>query len=203
MKLTRKLVLASASPRRRQLLESLGLEFEVRPTDVPEVLPKGYTALKSALYLAELKATAAQETAARDEVVLTSDTVVLLDEDLLGKPTDASEAVDMLKRLSGRTHTVVTAVALDWIDEVGKRQHYAFDEQSRVTLAELSDQEIAFYTSTDAPLDKAGAYGIQDWIGWARIASIEGSYPNVMGLPTRAVYEALVKHDLLRITPRP
>ncbi len=206
MKLTKKLILASGSPRRAQLLEELLLPHEVRVTAVEEILPQGYPALDAAAYLSALKAEAClrqnssglREVAA-DEVILTSDTVVLLGEQLLGKPADLAEAKVMLLRLAGNTHVVVTGVTLSWMNAQQELRQDTFAVRSEVSLATMTAAEVDFSLAEQPPLDKAGSYGVQDWLGRAKVARIEGSYTNIMGLPTAEVYAALVRHDLLRV----
>ena len=176
------LVLASASPRRRDLLARLGLAFEVRPTDADETwpdLPVGPAAEAVALR----KARAARAPGA---LVLAADTVVVLDGDVLGKPADAADARATLRRLSGRTHTVTTGLALG----LDGRETTA-SATTAVTFAELTDAEIAAYVATGSPLDKAGSYGIQDDAGALLVARIDGDYFNVVGLPLRTLYDTL------------
>ena len=177
------LILASRSPRRRALLRQLGLAFEVRPADTDEVWPEGTAPGPAVEHLAAEKATAIP---APDALVLGADTVVVLDGDVLGKPASDGEAAATLRRLSGRTHTVYTGVAL----RAGARlrTHHA---ATHVTIAPLSDAEIARYVATGSPRDKAGAYGIQDEMGAVLVSRIEGEYTNVVGLPLRTLYDAL------------
>ena len=186
----RKLILGSGSPRRRDLLAKLGFGFEVRPADVEEVLPKGLPAREAARYLARLKAAACGEWVDGETVVLTADTTVLLDGEVINKPTDAEDAVRMLTRLCGRTQTVVTGVSLLYRDG-GELREDAFDEEAAVVLEAATAEELREYVAAWRPLDKAGAYGIQDWIGWAKVSRIEGAYGTVMGLPTVEVYRRL------------
>ena len=190
MGVRRNLILGSGSPRRRDLLAALGFAFEVRPADVDEVLPQGLPARQAALYLARLKAAACRGWVDATTVVLTSDTTVLLDGEVINKPVDEADAVRMLQRLSGRTQSVVTGVCILGV-EGGEVREEAFDEEARVTLEPSTAEEIKAYVRAWRPLDKAGAYGIQDWIGWAKISRIEGAYGTVMGLPTVEVYRRL------------
>jgi septum formation protein len=185
------LVLASASPRRAEILASLGIPFVVRPADVPEVPLPGETAETAAARLAADKAAAA---AARDpdSWVLAADTLVFLEGKILGKPREDSEAVEMLRVLAGREHAVVTAVRLRSAASPGA----GIAEVSRVRFSPMSEQEIAWYVATGEPRDKAGAYGVQG-LGARFIQEIHGSFTNVMGLPARGVYE------LLRACPDP
>ncbi len=179
------LVLASASPRRAEILTSLGIPFTVAPTDVPEDLLPGETAESAARRLATAKAERAAAHAP-DAWVLAADTLVFLDGATLEKPRDDAEAAAMLRRLAGREHGVVTAVHL----RRGANPGRGVAEISRVRFAPMSDAEIAWYVATGEPRDKAGAYGVQG-LGARFIAEIRGSFTNVMGLPARAVYELL------------
>ncbi|TGE18044.1 Maf family nucleotide pyrophosphatase [Hymenobacter elongatus] len=187
-----RLILASNSPRRRQLLTDLGLPYEVRLREVDESYPPHLHRAEVAEYLAAHKADAYRADLAPDEVVLTADTIVCLDDDVLNKPADAAEAVAMLTRLQGRAHDVYTGVCLLGGD--GRRT--VFSDQTRVYFRALSAAEIKFYVRTYLPMDKAGAYGAQDWIGMVAVTKLEGSYFNVMGLPVHRVWEELEKLDL-------
>lgn len=188
------LVLASASPRRRDLLDRLGLTFTVHPTDADETWPVGLAVGAAAEEVALRKARALG--AEVEGVVLAADTVVVLDDEILGKPADADAARRTLRQLSGRTHRVVTGLAL----RHGGREASAH-ETTAVTFAPLSDDEIDAYVATGSPLDKAGAYGIQDDAGALLVARIEGDYFNVVGLPLRRLYETLQAFvpDLVRV----
>ena len=177
------LVLASASPRRRDLLHRLGLTFRVAPTDADETWPPGLDVGPAAEAVALRKARAIE---AEGALILAADTVVVLDGDVLGKPATPDEARRTLRRLSGRTHEVVTALAL----RHGYRQRTTH-ETTRVTFASLSAREIDAYVATGSPMDKAGAYGIQDDAGALLVARIDGDYSNVVGLPLRRLYETL------------
>lgn len=181
-----KLVLASASPRRQQLLKELGLEFEVRPADVDEFYPEnlGMTAIPE--YLAQLKADVLVQNMADDELIITADTIVWKDDKVLGKPADKAEAVSMLKSLSGSQHQVITGINLQ-----SKEKKVSFHAVTEVWVDELTDQEIEYYIEKYKPYDKAGAYGIQEWIGFVGIYKIEGSFYNVMGLPVHKLYQYL------------
>ena len=187
------LVLASASPRRRDLLARLGLAFDVRPTDADETWPEDLAPGPAAAEVALRKARAADV----DALVLAADTVVVLDGDVLGKPADADGAARTLRRLSGRTHEVATGLAL----RLNGRETTAY-ETTRVTFADLSDDEIAAYVATGSPLDKAGSYGIQDDLGAVFVERIEGDYFNVVGLPLRRFYTTLCAFvpDLVSLT---
>lgn len=177
------LVLASASPRRRDLLARLGLTFTVSPTDADETWPSDLDAGPAAEEVALRKARALDVSGA---LVLAADTVVVLDGDVLGKPADADAARRTLRRLAGRTHRVVTGLAVRHED-----RETTAHETTRVTFAPLSDVEIDAYVATGSPFDKAGAYGIQDDAGALLVSRIEGDYFNVVGLPLRRLYETL------------
>lgn len=181
------LVLASGSPRRRVLLATLGLTPVVRPTDADETWPSDTSPRKGVEVLARRKAALADAAVdGHDALVLAADTIVVLDGDILGKPKDSDHAAETLGRLSGRSHTVYTGFAMRYRD-----RHASDHRATTVHFASLSASEIARYVATGSPLDKAGAYGIQDDLGALFVESIEGDYPNVVGLPLRAVYEML------------
>ena len=184
-----KLILASNSPRRRQLLTELGLPYEMRLLDVEEDFPPHLHRAEVAEYLAAHKAAANAAGLAADEVVLTADTIVCLDEDVLNKPADAAEATAMLTRLQGRAHDVFTGVCL----RTGDGREIVFSDQTTVHFRPLTPAEIHHYITTAQPYDKAGAYGAQDWIGMVAITRLEGSYFNVMGLPVHRVWDELAK----------
>ncbi|MEO0559496.1 MAG: Maf family protein [Bacteroidota bacterium] len=177
------LILASRSPRRKALLEQIGLAFEVRPADTPEIWPEDVPPGEAVEHLALEKATAISTS---DALVLAADTVVVLEDTVLGKPDGADHASSMLRRLSGKTHTVYTGLALMYGGHQTTR-HTA----TSVTFAELTDEEIAQYIAAAQPYDKAGAYGIQDDLGALLVARIDGEYTNVIGLPLRTLYHAL------------
>jgi septum formation protein len=181
-----RVILASQSPRRQQLLRELGLEFrtELRPID--EAIPPGITASEAAAYLAGRKADEFAGALAPDELVVTADTVVVSAGQALGKPTDATEARQMLRGLSGRTHQVVTGVCL-----LTQARKWVAHDTTLVTFRDLTPAEIDYYVAQYQPYDKAGAYGIQEWIGMVGIERIEGSYFNVMGLPLHRLYQML------------
>jgi septum formation protein len=184
-----RLVLASNSPRRRQLLTDLGLRYEIRLREVAEDYPAHLRRAEVAEYLAAHKAEAYRADLAPDEVLLTADTIVCLDDDVLNKPADEAEARAMLTRLQGRAHDVYTGVCL----LAGNGQRTVFSDQTRVHFRPLSAAEIEFYVRTYQPLDKAGAYGAQDWIGMVAVTKLEGSYFNVMGLPVHRVWAELTR----------
>lgn len=184
------LVLASQSPRRRDLLHRLGLTFEVCPSDTDEVMPEGHPPGPAVEHLALEKAgTVAPRRP--EALMLAADTIVVLDGDVLGKPPDPEQAAAMLRRLSGRTHTVYTGIAL--LHPPSARSISAH-EATQVTFASLSDREIAAYVATGSPLDKAGAYGIQDDLGALFVEGVRGDYYNVVGLPLHRLYRLVRTH---------
>ena len=183
------LILASGSPRRRQLLAETGLTFDVAdkfPCD--ESWPDEMPAAEVAPYLSQLKSRAYPRPLADNEILITADTVVMVSGCVLGKPADCDEALRMLGRLAGRTHTVTTGVTL----RTASRSR-TFRADSAVTFRRLTDEELAYYVDTFRPYDKAGAYGIQEWIGCVAVERIEGSFYNVMGLPVQRLYVELGK----------
>lgn len=181
-----RLVLASASPRRRQLLQGLDLPVEITSVDIDETPPTDMTDDQVAEHLAREKAAAWKGALAHDQVLITADTTVLIDGHLLNKPVDEADARRMLRLLSGREHRVITGVCLRTSTTT-----ISFADIARVTFRALTDEEIAYYVERHRPLDKAGAYGVQDWIGYTGVARIDGSFYTVMGLPMHRVYEAL------------
>lgn len=184
-----KLVLASNSPRRRQLLTELGLPYEIRLREVDEDFPAHLHRAEVAEFLAVRKASAYASDLAADEVLLTADTIVCLDDDVLNKPADRAEAQAMLGRLQGRSHDVFTGVCL----RTGDGREVVFSDRTTVHFRALTAAEIDYYIDTCQPYDKAGAYGAQDWLGMAAIDRLEGSYFNVMGLPTHRVWAELAR----------
>ena len=182
-----KVILASNSPRRKELLAGLDLQFEVRVLqDIDESYPNDLPTLKIAEFISKKKADAYIGTMAADELVITADTVVILGDEVMGKPHDEADAKRMLGELSGRTHQVATGVTLS----TNERQ-MSFSVVTNVTFKQLTSDEIDYYVHTYRPMDKAGAYGIQEWIGYIGVTALEGSYFNVMGLPVQRIYEAL------------
>ena len=180
-----KIVLASNSPRRKELLGGLGVDFEVRTlNDIDESYPDTLPAQQVSEYITGKKADAYE--VANGEIIITADTVVVVDDNILGKPADALEAKRMLRAISGKTHQVMTSVC---IASSGLRK--LFTVTTDVTFRQLTDGEIDYYVDTFRPLDKAGAYGIQEWIGYIGVTSLNGSYYNVMGFPVQRVYEVL------------
>lgn len=183
------LILASASPRRKQLMEEMGLQFRVLIKPTNEIYPDDMHPKEVAEFLSRIKADAFSEDELNDNtLIVTADTVVSIDDEILGKPADKTEAIQILKQLSGKTHVVITGVTVR-----SSKKLITFSVSTQVVFKILSEEEINFYIDVFKPFDKAGAYGIQEWIGHAAIERIEGSYFNVMGLPTHRLYEALLK----------
>lgn len=181
----KKIILSSNSPRRRELLAGLDIPFEVKVLEgIDESYPDDLPVEEIPQYIAKEKADAYQ--VADDEIVLTADTVVVLGNEILGKPVDDADARRMLRELSGKTHRVITGVCL-----TSTERQSLFAVVSEVTFKSLSDDEIDYYVTHYHPLDKAGAYGIQEWIGYVGVTSLKGSYFNVMGLPVQRIYEEL------------
>lgn len=182
------IVLASNSPRRRELLAKLGIDFEVRVLpDIEECYPEGLPAQDIPLYIAAEKAEANKSQMGKDDLIITADTVVICDGKVLGKPADAAEAHHMLSMLSGKTHQVVTGVCM-----MSAERQRKFAVTTDVTFKELSAEETDYYIDKYQPYDKAGAYGIQEWIGYIGVTEISGSFFNVMGLPVQRVYKELL-----------
>ena len=182
-----RLVLASNSPRRKELLRGLGIDFEVRLIgDIDESYPNGLPANEVPVHISKAKAAAYMDTMTENEVILTADTVVVCDGEILGKPHDAEDARRMLGLLSGKSHEVITGVTLSTL-----QWQRSFAVTTVVWFKELSADEICFYVDNYRPFDKAGAYGIQEWIGYVGVQRIEGSYFNVMGLPVQRIYDEL------------
>jgi len=188
-----KIILASNSPRRRELLAGLGLPFEVKVLDgIDESYPSSLRSSEVAQYIAEKKADAYRDVIGPREIIITADTVVIVGDDILGKPADEADAERMLHEISGRTHQVTTGVCLLTSD---RRQ--SFSVTTDVTFKELSDDEVRYYVSRYHPFDKAGAYGIQEWIGYIGVTSLRGSYYNVMGLPVQRIHATLTQWGIL------
>ena len=188
-----KIILASNSPRRKELLAGLGLPFEVHVLEgIDESYPHDLLVSEVALYIARKKAAAYRQMIVDDELVLPADTVVIVGDEILGKPVDEADAVRMLRLLSGKTHQVTTGVCL-----LTAAQEHAFDVTTDVTFKSLSDEEIRYYVTRYKPFDKAGAYGIQEWIGYIGVTCLHGSYYNVMGLPVQRIYSELQKLKLI------
>lgn len=185
-----KLILASKSPRRQELIKNLGINFEIRTKELEEVYPESLKAHEVPKFLAELKSQPLVETIQDNEVLLTSDTVVILGDKVLGKPKDLEEAKSMLRNLSGKTHEVVTGVHLR-----SNTKQITFSVNTAVFLKNITEEEINYYVENYKPLDKAGAYGIQEWIGQIAVEKIEGSYYNVVGLPVARLWKELTNND--------
>lgn len=181
------IILASNSPRRRELLGGLGLEFEVKVLpNIREDYPADLPASQIAQYIASEKADAYRSMMKDDDLLITADTVVIVDDEVLGKPVDDADARRMLNKLSGRKHQVITGVCL-----VTLHERRCFSVSTDVSFKTLQDEEINYYIEHYRPFDKAGAYGIQEWIGYVGVTGLEGSYFNVMGLPVQRIYSEL------------
>ncbi len=183
-----KIILGSKSPRRKQLLEDLGLSFELRTIEVEEEYPAHLKGDEVALFLSELKAKAFLGRIKDDELLITSDTIVCLGKEVLGKPKDAEEAFQTLSSLSNKSHRVITGVSFLYQNKL-----HSFTESTEVHFRALSEEEIWYYIENYHPFDKAGSYGIQDWIGKIAVEYIRGSYYNVVGLPVVKLYAELKK----------
>ena len=183
-----RLLLASRSLRRQQLMRELGVDFEIVVRDFDESYPEGLNGEEIARYVAGKKALEFEGKVKENEIVITADTIVWCRGKVLGKPVDSNDAVNMLKEISGRTHEVITGVSLLSYDK-----NVTFTESTRVTFEEMTESEILYYVEKFAPYDKAGAYGIQEWIGLAACSHIDGSYFNVVGLPVQRLYNELKK----------
>ncbi|XLS30516.1 Maf-like protein [Flavobacteriaceae bacterium M23B6Z8] len=184
---THHLILASGSPRRQQFLKDLDLSFEIRVKPINEVYPNHLKGAEISDYLAVLKATAFKEELHPNDILITSDTIVWHNDKALGKPKDENDAFNMLSRLSGTTHEVITSVGFTTCTE-----QRVVNDTTKVSFKKLTDAEINYYITNFKPYDKAGAYGIQEWIGYIGVERIEGSYFTVMGLPLHLVYETLM-----------
>lgn len=191
MRTSKKIILASNSPRRRELLAGLNLDFEVRlKNGIKESYPSGLSMTQIPEYISREKSEAYE--LASDELLITADTIVWVDGCVLGKPSSPAEAEEMLRLLSGKTHQVITGVTLrtaEWT--------YSFSSVTDVTFAVLTESEIHYYVEKYAPMDKAGSYGVQEWIGYVGVTSLSGSYFNVMGLPVQRLYSELKKRNII------
>ena len=186
------IILGSQSPRRKQLLQDIGLKFRILTFPVEEIFPENLSAKETAIYLSELKAKAFPEIELKENsILITADTVVSLSGKLLGKPKNDAEAFEMLSLLSGKSHEVISAFTLR-----SKKEMKSFSTETKVYFKTLSKAEINYYISRYKPFDKAGAYGIQEWIGKIGIEKIQGSFFNVMGLPVHQVYAELCIFDM-------
>lgn len=193
-KLHYKIILGSKSPRRKELLEGLGIPFEIKTFDTIEEYPEGLELDSIPSCLAKLKAMPFLNGITPGEIVITSDTIVVLDKKVLGKPKDKQEAISMLKELSGKTHQVITGVVLTSVDS----QEF-ITVKTEVTFDDISSEEITYYIDRYSPYDKAGSYGIQEWIGYAKVKEIKGCYYNVMGLPLSALYKLLIDKKIIEL----
>lgn len=182
-----KIILASGSPRRQEFFRNLDLKFEIRLKEIEEIFPDTLQSLQITDYLAQLKASAFDGELLQNELLITSDTLVWLNGKALGKPTDYDDAFKMLQTLSNATHEVITSVCFTTKDKTE-----IVNDITKVTFGELSNEAITYYLDNYKPFDKAGSYGIQEWIGLIGITKIDGSYTNVVGLPTEKVYQYLL-----------
>ena len=183
-----RIILASGSPRRQQFLKELDVDFEIQLKDIEEIYPEHLQAEEITNFLAKLKASAFVLDLQENDILITSDTIVWLNNKALGKPKDYEDAFKMLTEMSGTTHKVITSVCIKTTNKES-----VFYEETLVTFTKLSSDEIKYYLNNYQPFDKAGSYGIQEWIGLVAIEKIEGSYANVVGLPTHRLYEELMK----------
>jgi septum formation protein len=181
-----KIILASKSPRRQQLLREAGFDFEIKTKEIEEVYPENLPVREVPAYLSQLKADACSQFLEADKVLLTADSVVIINEVIYGKPIDEADAFRTIKALSGNVHEVITGVTLRNLSK-----SVTFSDVAYVHFDELSDDEIWYYIKNFQPFDKAGAYAIQEWIGLTKIIKIDGSYYNIMGLPVQKVYQHL------------
>ena len=183
------IILASGSPRRQQFFKEMDLHYTIRLKEIEEIYPEHLQAEEITNFLAELKASAFENELKENDVLVTSDTIVWLNGKALGKPKDYDDAFQMLQQLANQTHEVITSVCLKSIDKTD-----VFHCVTKVTFADLSDEAITYYLDNYQPFDKAGSYGIQDWIGLIGISKIEGSYTNVVGLPTEMLFQKLMNY---------
>ena len=183
------IILASGSPRRQQFFKEMDLHYTIRLKEIEEIYPEHLQAEEITNFLAELKASAFENELKENDVLVTSDTIVWLNGKALGKPKDYDDAFKMLQQLANQTHEVITSVCLKSIDKTD-----VFHCVTKVTFANLSDEAITYYLNNYKPFDKAGSYGIQDWIGLIGISKIEGSYTNVVGLPTEMLFQKLINY---------
>ena len=183
------IILASGSPRRQQFFKEMDLHYTIRLKEIEEIYPEHLQAEEITNFLAELKASAFENELKENDVLVTSDTIVWLNGKALGKPKDYDDSFKMLQQLANQTHEVITSVCLKSIDKTD-----VFHCVTKVTFANLSDEAIRYYLDNYQPFDKAGSYGIQDWIGLIVISKIEGSYTNVVGLPTEMLFQKLMNY---------
>lgn len=183
-----RIILASRSPRRKQLLSELGLKFSIAEIDFDETFPENLKSKEAAIWLAMRKADFFRKDLSDGDIVITADTIVWCNGKILGKPSDYEDARRIIREISGNTHEVITGVNL-----LSLKKEVSFSETTKVTFEKLSEKEIEYYINEYKPFDKAGAYGIQEWIGIAACSRIEGSYFNVVGLPVQRVYKELME----------
>ena len=183
------IILASGSPRRQQFFKEMDLNYTIRLKEIEEIYPEHLQAEEITNFLAELKASAFENELKENDVLVTSDTIVWLNGKALGKPKDYDDSFKMLQQLANQTHELITSVCLKSIDKTD-----VFHCVTKVTFANLSDEAITYYLNNYQPFDKAGSYGIQDWIGLIGISKIEGSYTNVVGLPTEMLFQKLMNY---------
>lgn len=184
------IILASGSPRRQQFFKDLAIDFTIQLKPVEEIYPKALKAEEITNYLADLKSKAFTNLSKKD-ILVTSDTIVWLENKALGKPKDKADAIKMLQSLSGKSHKVITSICLK-----SKNYKHIISDSTQVTFKNLTTEEIEYYVTTYKPFDKAGAYGIQEWIGFIGIEKIEGSYFTVVGLPVHKLYKALINLEI-------
>ncbi len=187
----KKIILASRSPRRQELLRQMGIRFDVVTRDFDESFPADLRGREIAEYISAVKARTFRNELSGNEIVITADTVVWCNNQVLGKPADIDDAVRMLREISGNTHEVITGASI-----ISKSREVTFSESTYVTFALMTEEEIGYYAGNFLPFDKAGAYGIQEWIGIIGCSRIEGSYFNVVGLPVQRLYEELKKFTI-------
>jgi septum formation protein len=183
---SKKIILASKSPRRQELLKGLDIQFEIKTKEVDESYPLTMKPEQVPVFLAEKKADAFVDLLEKDTILITSDTIVIQGKNILEKPNSIEEGKAMIRKLSGQVHTVVTGVCIRTLEK-----SISFSDETRVLFTDLTDDEIDYYMKNYQPFDKAGSYGVQEWIGYVGIERLEGSYYNVMGLPVHKVYTAL------------
>jgi septum formation protein len=183
---SKKIILASKSPRRQELLKGLDIQFEIKTKEVDESYPLTMKPEQVPVFLAEKKADAFVDLLEKDTILITSDTIVIQGKNILEKPNVIEEGKAMIRKLSGQVHTVVTGVCIRTLEK-----SISFSDETRVLFTDLTDDEIDYYMKNYQPFDKAGSYGVQEWIGYVGIERLEGSYYNVMGLPVHKVYTAL------------
>jgi len=186
MKINYNLVLGSSSPRRKEILENMGFSFTIRKSDKAEIFPTNIEITKVAEFLARQKSEQLFETLSENELLITADTIVIKDNKILGKPKNKIESVKMLQSLSDCKHEVITSVCITTLDKIE-----LFSDKTNVYFSELTDEMIEYYIDNYKPIDKAGSYGIQEWLGLVSIDKIEGSYSNVVGLPSSKLYQKI------------